>query len=336
MKIDRVVRSADEGPDSKKGFENLRVAIIGAGKMSALHLDTLKYFEGVRLVGICSRSQNGAASLAEKYGIEQTFNGPVEMIETAAPDAVVIAVSHHATVDIASLVLEGRIPCLIEKPAGYSVEETEKLATLADKNSCYNMVALNRRYYSVIDQAMLSVLHYGEIKGIHIEAHEPIQKYRDRQQFESWLYDSWLTANTIHMIDLFRMIGGDVAHVERFSRSRSEKFGDSFAAAIEFKNGILGTFSSHWNSAVGASLKIFGDGVIADLSPLEAGFLTFHCGHRIKLSPDWEDRTFKPGLFGQMKAFLFDVSEKRSSSFPASDLRDNVGTMRLLEIIQNN
>lgn len=335
MKIGDIVHPNALGSKSGSDLENVRVAILGAGKMADMHLKVLHKIKGVHIVGICNRSSDGARRLAEAYQIPRTFNDPLRMIDETFPDAVIVAVSHSSTVEIASLVLAKGIPCLIEKPAGFSSAETQKLASLADRNRCYNMVALNRRFYSVINQAYLAVLHCGPIKGILIESHERIQKMRDRLQFDSWIYDEWMTANTIHSIDLLRMLGGEIFSVHSKSRSVNESLGDNFVASIEFKSGILGTFVSHWNSEGGSSLKIFGSGVVAELAPLEKGFLNYSNGRRIKLHSDEADSMFKPGLFNQAITFLEDVAYKRKSSFPASDLQDNFKTMLLVEEIQN-
>jgi predicted dehydrogenase len=256
------------------------------------------------------------------------------MLEEAKPDAVIIAVGHASTAEVASLVLAAGIPCLIEKPAGYSSAETQQLAELASENNCLNVVGLNRRYYSTIQQALLEVIHQGPVTGILVEAHEPIADYRSRQTFEPWLYDNWIVANTIHAIDLLRMIGGELSEVSGFRQRLAEPRGDNFSISMRFESGTVGSFVSHWNSARGFGLKIFGVGVTAELFPLEEGFISFDTGRRIKLTPTWSDLTFKPGIYAQDTAFLQAVCDRRNApAYPASDLSDHLKTMRLLEQI---
>ena len=312
----------------------LRIAIVGAGKMARLHLQTLKAMPGVRLVGICNRSSMAGQSLVREFGIDGVYQNLTRMLEETAPDAVFVAVSHAANFEVASILLETGIPCLLEKPAGYSSEETNLLADMAEAHGSLNIVGVNRRFYSVINQALLAILQQGPVRGILVEAHEPLLEYRSRQQFDDWLYNSWMKANTIHAIDLLRMIGGDVVRVQALQRSIDEPFGDNFSAAIEFESGMLGTFIAHWNSARGFGLKIFGEGVTAELWPLEQGFILYDTGHRIKLRPDWADTHFKPGLYAQNAAFLQAVCDRIPIPYPASDLQDQVKTMQLIEQIQ--
>ena len=311
----------------------LRVGIIGAGKMARLHLQTLRAMPGVEVAGIHSRSNVSGEQLAREFKIERYYHDRQQLLTEARLDAVLIAVSIEASYAITAQTLAARVPCLIEKPAALTAAETAQLAALAAAHDCANMVAVNRRFYSIVTQGLLAVMQFGPVRGVLVEAHEPLQDYRGRRQFTSQVYDNWLAANTIHAIDLLRMIGGQVASVQTIKNSFNEPGGDSFSANVRFANGIIGTLVMHWNSARGFGLKIYGNGVTAELWPLEEGFLRFDNGRRIKLQPDWADTQFKPGLYAQNAAFLQAVQDQTQAALPASDLRDQVKTMELIEQI---
>jgi predicted dehydrogenase len=312
----------------------LRIAVAGAGKMARQHLEVCRSIKGLRLVGIANRSSNSAQELAGIFEIEKVFQDVGQMLDESRPDAVIVTVSHAATVPVSSLVLNRGIPCLIEKPAGFSVEETAALAKLAKQNGVVNMVALNRRFFSIIHHGMLAVLQQGPICSILVEAHEPISDYRSRRDFDAWLYDEWLVANTIHAIDLLRMIGGDVSSVSGFRRNVPQG-GETFSAAIAFERGPLGHFVSCWDSCRGFGMKIMGHGVAAEFWPLEQGFVRYDTGRRIKLRPDPLDVDFRPGIYAQDVSFLEAVATKSAAPFPASDLRDNQKTMELIESLRD-
>ena len=312
----------------------LRVAVIGAGKMARLHLQTLKAMPGVRLAAICNRSSDTGHELAREFGIESVYNNVARMLGETSPDAAFIAVSHAATSQVASEVLDAKVPCLVEKPAGYSAEEVAHLVSLAASAGVVNLVGVNRRYYGSINQALLAVSQQGAVRGILVEAHEPILEYRSRGQLDTWIYDKWMVANTIHAIDLLRMVGGDVAEIKVFAKSIDELGADSFSAAIQFENGMLGNFVAHSNSTRRFGLKIYGEGVAAELYPLERGFVSYDTGSSVKLRPDWTDTRFKPGLYAQNSAFLQAVADKEPAPYPASDLKDHEKTLRLIEQMQ--
>ena len=334
MKGIRIVSCETRGWSVPPEMSEFRVAIVGAGKMARLHLATLVAMPGVRLVGICNRTSDAGEGLAREFGIDRAYRDLDQMLRECRADAVFVAVSHAASYEVTSTVLDARIPCLVEKPAGYSSDEASRLASLADEMGCLNIVGVNRRYFSTINQALLAVGQHGPVRGVLVEAHEPILEYRSRRQFDSWVYDKWMVANTVHAIDLLRMIGGDVADVKSFGRRINEPGGDSFTAAIQFESGALGTFVAHSNSVRGVSLKIYGEGITAELSPLESGFVIYDTGSRVKLRPDWSDTRFKAGLYAQNSAFLQAVIDRVAVSYPASDLRDHVKTLQLIEQIQ--
>lgn len=311
----------------------LKIGMVGAGKMARLHLEALRRMRGVRLEAICSRSGVSGERLAHEFAIPQTYRDVGQMLEDVKPDAVFVAVSHAVACEVASLILETGVPCLLEKPAGSHSGQTAELARRAETSHCQNLVGLNRRYYSTIQQALLGVLQQGPVRGVLVEAHEPILEYRSRREFESESYDHWMVANTIHAIDLLRLIGGEVREVRGLSQRLNEPYGDHFSAAVRYEGGALGTFIAHWNSARGFGLKIYGDGVTAELWPLEQAFLDYDTGRRLKLRPDPADVRCKPGLYAQDAAFLQSVCDRTPTPFPASDLLDNVRTMRLIEAI---
>lgn len=318
-------------------YDELRLGILGAGKMAAAHARAFGRIPGVRVVAVCSRSGRSAEIFAKQFGITKSCANFDAMLDEHL-DAVVVAVSHDATMGITEQVLSRGLPCLIEKPAGYSSEETRRLAKLAMDKNLLNLVGVNRRFICVIHDALTAVLARGPLLGFLIEAHEPIDRRRAEQRLPTSVYDHWFVANTIHAVDLIRMVGGEVQDLQGFCTSRYETKGDSFSYSLRMSNGILGSFVSHWNSPGAFSLKLFGDGISAILSPLERGMLRFDTGREIPLSPAWCDVELKPGLYLQAACFLDAVCQGRRPAFPASDLDDNVRTMELVErlVCQNH
>jgi len=317
----------------RSGAAPLRIAVIGAGRIARQHLRVLVTFEDVEIVGVCNRGGSDLTPLAAQYHIPQTFSDWRRMLEVTAPEAVVIAVSHFETVGVTAGCLSLGLPCLIEKPPGFTVAETASLAELAERQGVINMVALNRRYYSVMDHALAAVREHGPLMGIAIEAPENIRLLRDQAKIDSRVLDRWLVANNIHAVDLFRRIGGEVAEVHAFRQRWHEPTADSFSATIQLSNGVLGTFVAHWQAPGPWRLQLYGEGVRACLEPLERGELWFADGTSQTIPIDPVDREFKAGFYTQASAFVDAVIRQSPAPPPASDLADAVKTMELLERI---
>jgi predicted dehydrogenase len=181
-------------------FGEVRLGILGAGKMAREHARVFASIEGVSLCAVCGRSEPGTRSFAQQFSIPGVFLDPARMIEQAALDAIVVAVSHESMVAVSGIALHSGRACLLEKPAGFSSRETAALAAIAEGAKTLNMVGVNRRFYSVIQAGLLAVLGHGDVRGLLLEAHEPISARRSAGSRPGWVYDQWLIANTIHAI----------------------------------------------------------------------------------------------------------------------------------------
>jgi predicted dehydrogenase len=312
----------------------VRVAVLGAGKIAEKHLDTLAALDNVQLVGICNRGNSDLTPIAQKYAIQNTFSDWRKMLDTVQPDAAVILVSHFETVNVTAECLRRRIPSLIEKPAGFTSAETAQLADLADEYDCLNMVAVNRRYYSVVNAAIQAVKLHGPVMGVAIDAPEGIRNIRATSRHGAELIDNWLIANTIHAIDLFRHVGGEIDEVYAARHTWHDTKADSFSATLRYESGALGSFMAHWQSpSLGWKMTIYGDGILANLNPFEKGELRLmdRTAKPIPIAP--ADNLYKPGFYEQNRAFIDAVAYGERPAPPASDLRDAVKTMQLIEKI---
>lgn len=288
-------------------------------------------FPGVLLQAVSSRTLENARRLAARLAIPDVYSSVDSMLDKGRLDGVIVAVSHDHTVSVAEQVLARSIPCLVEKPVGFYPGDARRLAELASTNGCINMVAVNRRFYSTVLDALVAVLSMGPLSGFSVEAPEPIDHRRMQSSLPAFVYDHWLAANTIHAIDLIRMLGGEVVSLKGFRQRRLEPSGDGFAYSAFMSNGSLASFTSQWNSPGVFSLRLYGHGVQATLAPLERALVRFHHGDQMDFAPSKWDTAFKPGLYRQAQCFFRAVFEQRRPSFPASDLADHARSLALVQ-----
>lgn len=313
----------------------LRVAVIGAGRIAAAHLSVLASFEDVRLVGVANRGGERATQLASQFAIPATFTDARAMLDETAPDLVYVLVSVEATPTVARGVLARGLPCLIEKPAALTAHETAELAELAADHRTLAMVGVNRRYHSVLDHAMDAIRARGPLHGIHVEVHEPIASIRAQGRFSPAVLDRWMAANSVHMIDLIRRCAGEVASLEILATGDGgERVG--WSACLRTEGGTLGTVAGHWRSTPGVRLVLHGEGVRAELDPLERGILAWPDGRREPIAIDVVDQRFKPGFYAQSAALVDAVVSGEPLLPPASDLADQVATMQLVEALSGH
>ena len=107
---------------------NLRVAVVGVGKMGQNHARCLSSMKGVDLVAVVDADPTLRQSVAESSG-----SRPVESIDGLQEvDAAVVAVptAHHA--EIGCALMERSIHCLVEKPLADDPDDARLLLEAAD------------------------------------------------------------------------------------------------------------------------------------------------------------------------------------------------------------
>ena len=143
-----------------------------------------------------------------------------------------------------------------------------------------------------------------------------------------------MIANTIHAIDLFRCLGGEVTEVQSLKTSRTEPSGDSFTAVLRLSRNCLGTYISHYNSGGEWSVTLYGDGLKAVIwLGRMKGQVYFDTGRTVPVHMDAVDLNYRWGLYAQDRAFIDALASGEKLTYPASDLEDATKTMKLIEQI---
>ena len=311
--------------------KDIRIGVIGAGWMAEQHLPVLSVMEGVKVVGITSRTLARAQTLAQKFNISCCVSGIDQMIFEAKPDALLVLVSEESMPDVCVRLLKDYcLPLFIEKPAGLAQEETKCLADIAREKRVPTMVGYNRRYYSIFHKGIEVIRQHGKLCGVSVEGHERMWRVREMNKFSDKILQNWIYANSTHTIDLLRFFGGEPSSVSAVTHSRFEKKGDQIAAIMEFDSGAIGNYSAHWYSPGGWRVVLYGDGVTVEFKPLESGRWTDKDFKVTEIVPDEVDVKLKPGLYRQMEGFLRLVRDGVMDSF-ALDLNGAHKTMLLAE-----
>ncbi len=313
--------------------DSINIMVIGAGKIARAHLDVLSAMHGINIKAICSRSGKGLKEIADEYGIERVSDNWEKILSEEHIDAVWILVSHEATYGITKKCLEAGVPCFIEKPAGMNLSEAADLAALAEKHNVLNMVALNRRFYSSVNKAVAEIELRGPLMGVEIKAPEPIRRKRSESRLDSTVYDMWLTANSIHLLDLFLYIGGEPEEVFIAKKTYEEPLVDNFHLSARFKKGTLGSFIAHWLSPGSPFMVLYGNGLRIEFPSLEKAVAYFENGSSRVIDSDDIDKKFKAGFFRQAKVFIDALKNGEKEVYPGCSLAESAAVMALIQRI---
>ena len=233
--------------------EQLRVAVIGLGKMGLMHAGLAGALDDSRLVAIAESSRmlrTAAGSIFED--VEIVANHDV-LIDPERVDLVVIATPPDTHAAIASECFDVGLPFFLEKPLAQNSESCAPLLALLESKPVVNMVGYMERYASTFEQAK-TLLDQGTIGDV--------QSFRgtmySSQLFgvgTGWRYDprvsggGALITQGCHLVDLLTWFFGQPSRTCGWtSAPYSESVEDSAHAMIEFEGGVAGHIDVSWST----------------------------------------------------------------------------------------
>jgi predicted dehydrogenase len=141
----------------------IRTAVVGAGKMGAIHAKVYDQLPQSRLIAIVDTDIKKAKELAKKYKCD-AFTDCKELLGRV--DAVTISAPTVYHLELAKIFLENKIAVMIEKPLAAGIEQAEQIVDLAKKNNVVAAVGHSERCNPVV-QAIKRL----NIEPKFIEAH---------------------------------------------------------------------------------------------------------------------------------------------------------------------
>jgi predicted dehydrogenase len=135
----------------------LKVAVIGCGLIGRKRAEALG--ESDTLVGACDVVVERASDLVRDYG--GTVCESVEELLADSPDVVVVAAVHDQLGELAEQALEAGAHVLVEKPAGISSAEVDRLRAVAQKTGKRAKVGFNHRFHPAL-MRLAQEVHSGE------------------------------------------------------------------------------------------------------------------------------------------------------------------------------
>lgn len=129
---------------------SLRVGIVGAGLIGGKRSDALS--DGDHVVAVHDIDLSRARALAGRTGALAATS--VDELLEASPDVVVVATTHDALADASIRCLDAGAHVLVEKPAGLSVGDVDRVADAAERAKRLVKVGFNHRFHPGIRRAI--------------------------------------------------------------------------------------------------------------------------------------------------------------------------------------
>ena len=190
--------------------EVARIAFVGVGKHATESLyPNIAFIPEFKLVALVYRkNRRNAEYWADQYGITDIYTDVENMLDRVEPDGCCICgppEMHHA---VALKVLRRGIPIFVEKPLGMSLSAAQELNALAVEKHTWGQVGFMKRFApaNILAKRYIASSDFGSLSSLTLI--HGCGPYEDEQMM--------LYFNGIHMIDLARFLGGEIAELSEY------------------------------------------------------------------------------------------------------------------------
>ena len=248
--------------------EPIRIAVVGAGRISKNHFDAIRKVEGLALTAVCDSVEDRARAAGEELGIPW-FTSYAQMLKAADCDAVTICTPSgmHSAQGIAAARAGKHV--ITEKPMSITLEQADALVEACDAADVRLFVVKQNRLNPSV-QLLKRAVDKGRFGRIYL-ANTTVRWNRPQDYYDSaswrgtWEFDGGAFMNQAsHYVDLIQWLVGPVESViaKTATQARRIEAEDSGVAVLKFRNGALGvievnvlTFPRNWEG----SLAIVGE-----------------------------------------------------------------------------
>lgn len=218
----------------------LKLGLVGTGRWASAWANRIPSLsDEVVIAGVWSRNLRTRSQLASNLGCE-IFDSYEELLDRC--DAVAFSVPPAAQERLAIKAAERRLPLLLDKPLGASLEGAEKIAAAVRENSAPSMMMLTFRF----DAQLLRFIESSEDRSGAIirmmPSKDPADGWRDA-------LGPWLEAGP-HALSILEVVGGEILNL-RALRTQ----GGHYGAVAVHTSGMLSTVQVSYRSPRGTQLR---------------------------------------------------------------------------------
>ncbi|MFP7298843.1 Gfo/Idh/MocA family protein [Neobacillus niacini] len=240
----------------------LKVAVIGLGTISHIHIPAIKANPNAELVAVCDTDETLSNSVPEA----NFYSSYEEMLENEDLDCVHICLPHYLHYPVTKACVEKGVHVFLEKPLGLNSEEGRALVKVEEENKDVKIgVCLQNRNNESFEklQEIISSGEFGPIKGVKglVAWFRPKQYYDVQPWRGQWKYAGGgvMINQALHTIDLMQLVGGEIESI-RGSVDQLLDYNieveDTASARIQFKNGAKGLFFATNANADNSSVEL--------------------------------------------------------------------------------
>ena len=240
----------------------MKVGLLGAGRIGALHAGVLSRDPGVDEILVGDADPKRAEAVAREVGGEAE---KIDDVLGAEPDAVVIAASTPAHAPLILASVEAGIPIFCEKPIALGYDETLDVVDAVESSGATLQLGFQRRFDAGYAEAkrLIDSGALGTIYSLRLATHDP------EPPPEDYIPDSGGVFRDLHIhdFDILRWLtGGEVDEVFATGSVRDFDFFaehgdvDTSAALITMQDGVVAVLTGGRHDPLGYDVRaeVFG------------------------------------------------------------------------------
>jgi len=291
--------------------KHTKILIVGAGPMAIEYAKVLQAHksEFVAVGNTKAGANNFEKDIKTKVeigGIENWLkNNP---LTDFSEYKVIVAVNEHLLGKITKLLINaGFKDILLEKPGGLNIDDIQSVNSLAVEKMVDIYIAYNRRFFASTLKVKDLIKADGGVTSFNFEFTEWGHIIKDLTKDKETL-NEWFIQNSSHVVDLAFSIGGNPINMQSFVSGGQlwHPKGTVFSGAGITDKGALFSYNANWDSAGRWWVEFLTKENRYIMKPMEQLFVQKIGSIALdKIELDDElDKTFKPGLYKQVEAYL--------------------------------
>jgi predicted dehydrogenase len=151
-----------------------RVALIGAGRIAAVHHGYARGVPNARVVAVCDADRDRAEEFARPRNIPNAYDDIDEMMRREEPNIVHVLTPPHTHADLAIAAMERGANVMVEKPMALRVSDCDRMIEAAERYGRRLCIDHNRLFDPVIRKAR-ALVDKGVLGDIvSVEAHQGV------------------------------------------------------------------------------------------------------------------------------------------------------------------
>jgi len=191
-------------------MDQLRIGLIGAGRISAAHAKSIDELPELTLQRVCDPVVENAERLAALYG-GTVSSDPADVLGAGDVDAVIIASPTPTHVDLLNTAIAAGLPTLCEKPIDLDLARVDSLRAAAAAASAPVVLGFNRRFdpHFAGLHRRVTAGDIGRLEQLAITSRDPAPAPRAYIESSGGIFRDM----TIHDFDMARFFVPDIVEV---------------------------------------------------------------------------------------------------------------------------